>query len=303
MLKHNASTKIIPERVVVMGAGGFIGASLINSLKLNKIPSLALSSGNLNLLDSDAPGRLADILNSDDTLVVISAIAPCKNNEMLLQNISMMKAVCEAIEKQQPKHLIYLSSDAVYADSPDSLTETSSAEPGSLHGVMHLCREIMLKQVCAVPMAVLRPSLIYGAEDTHNGYGPNQFLRLALADKEITLFGQGEEQRDHVLVDDVISLLQLIILHRSEGVSNAATGTVVSFRRVAEIVSEFFIPQTIINTIPRMGPMPHNGYRPFDPSACLTAFPEFSYTTLADGLEKTYKALAIEQNKAIINGH
>lgn len=291
MLKHNVTAKTIPERVVVMGAGGFIGASLINSLKLNKIPCLALSSGNLNLLDSDAPGRLADVLNSDDTLVVISAIAPCKNNEMLFQNILMMKAVCEAIEKQQPKHLIYLSSDAVYADSPDPLTETSSAEPGSLHGVMHLSREIMLKQVCTVPMTVLRPSLIYGAEDTHNGYGPNQFLRLALAGKEITIFGEGEEQRDHVYIEDVVNILLLVILYRSEGVINVATGSVVSFREIAQIVSEYFNPNIIINAIPRVGPMPHNGYRPFDPSSCLTAFPEFNYTTFANGLEITFKAL------------
>ena len=291
MLKHNAFAKRNPERVVVMGAGGFIGASLVKALKASKIHFLALTSEKLNLFDSDASDRLADILNSDDTLVVISAIAPCKNNEMLFQNILMMKAVCEAIEKQQPKHLIYLSSDAVYADSPDPLTETSSAEPGSLHGIMHLSREIMLKQVCTVPMSILRPSLIYGAEDTHNGYGPNQFLRLALAGKEITLFGEGEEQRDHVYIEDVVNILLLVILYCSEGVINVATGSVVSFREIAQMVSEYFNPNIIINTIPRVGPMPHNGYRPFDPSSCLTAFPEFNYTTFANGLEITFKAL------------
>ena len=291
MLKHNAPAKRNPERVVVMGAGGFIGASLVKALKASKIHFLALTSEKLNLFDSNASNRLADILNSGDTLIIISAIAPCKNNEMLFQNILMMKAVCEAIEKQQPKHLIYLSSDAVYADSPDPLTEISSAEPGSLHGIMHLSREIMLKQVCTVPMTVLRPSLIYGAEDTHNGYGPNQFLRLALAGKEITLFGEGEEQRDHVYIEDVVNILLLVILYCSEGVINVATGSVVSFREIAQMVSEYFNPNIIINTIPRMGPMPHNGYRPFDPSSCLTAFPEFNYTTFANGLEITFKAL------------
>ena len=291
MLKHNSSIKTIPERVVVMGAGGFIGASLVKTLKASKIPHLALLKENINLLDSDASDRLANILNPGDTLVVISAIAPCKNNEMLLQNISMMKAVCEAIEKKQTNHLIYLSSDAVYADSPDPLTETSSAEPGSLHGIMHLSREIMLKQVCTVPMAVLRPSLIYGAEDTHNGYGPNQFLRLALAGKKITLFGEGEEQRDHVYIGDVVNILLLVILHCSEGVINVATGYVVSFREIAQMVSEHFNSNIIINTIPRVGPMPHNGFRPFDPSSCLTAFPEFNYKTFANGLEITFNAL------------
>ena len=293
MIKNNALTKESPNRVVVMGAGGFIGASLINSLQENKIPFLGLSENNLNLFDADASYRLADILNPDDTLVVISAIAPCKNNEMLLQNISMVKTVCEAIENQQPKHVVYLSSDAVYADNPNPITEASSAAPGSLHGVMHLSREIMLKQSCSVPMAIIRPSLIYGAEDTHGGYGPNLFLQLGFANKKITLFGEGEEQRDHVYVDDVVKILQLIILHRSEGVLNVATGTVVSFKKIAEMVSAYFNPNIAIVTKPRVGPMPHNGYRPFDPSATNLAFSEFKYTTLEDGLEKSYLGLKL----------
>jgi UDP-glucose 4-epimerase len=291
MLSHNLSNKTIPERVVVMGAGGFIGASLVKSLNENKIPFLALTEENLNLLESDASIHLAELLNPNDTLVVISAIAPCKNNQMFLQNIIMMKAVCEAIEKQQPKHVIYLSSDAVYADSSDSLSEASCAEPGSIHGIMHLSREIMLKQVCTAPIAILRPSLIYGAEDTHNGYGPNLFLRLGLTGKKITLFGEGEEQRDHVLVDDVVNILQLVILHQSEGVLNVATGTVVSFKKVAEMVSAYFNPSIEITTQQRVGPMPHNGYRPFDPTATHAAFPEFRYTSLTDGVDKTFKIL------------
>ena len=149
----------------------------------------------------------------------------------------------------------------------------------------------MIKEVCTAPMAVVRPSLIYGAADTHNGYGPNQFLRLALADKEITLFGEGEEQRDHVFVEDVVDILRLIILHQSKGVLNVATGTVESFRRVAEIVTEFFVPQTIINTKPRLGPMPHKGYRSFDITLCRKVFPEFRYTSLAEGLAKSHKQM------------
>ncbi len=295
MLKHNKSSKTIPSRVVVMGAGGFIGASLVKSLTKNEIPFIGLTENNLNLYDPDAGQRLAELLTPNDTLVVISAIAPCKDNEMLLQNIIMVKAVCEAIEKQQPKHIVYLSSDAVYADSERPLTENSSAEPGSIHGVMHLSREIMLKQVSNVPMAVLRPSLIYGAEDTHNGYGPNQYLRLALEEKEVVLFGQGEEQRDHVYVEDVVSILELVIFHQSEGVINVATGTVYPFRKIAEMVSVFFQPRTNISTRPRVGPMPHNGYRPFDNSAVLSAFPDFKFTTLSEGLEKTFQGLKSEK--------
>ena len=57
------------------------------------------------------------------------------------------------------------------------------------------------------------------------------------------------------------------------------------------MVSAYFNPNIAIVTKPRVGPMPHNGYRPFDPASTLAAFPGFKYTTLADGINKTFKAL------------
>jgi hypothetical protein len=54
----------------------------------------------------------------------------------------------------------------------------------------------------------------------------------------------------------------------------------------------------VIKTTPRKGPMPHNGYRPFDVAATYKAFPEFRYTSLAEGLAKTHKLIT----EAIDNG-
>jgi hypothetical protein len=42
-----------------------------------------------------------------------------------------------------------------------------------------------------------------------------------------------------------------------------------------------------IRSTARRGPMPHNGYRPFDIAACRTAFPDFRYTSLAEGIAKS----------------
>ncbi len=286
MIKHLAADTFIPNRVVVMGAGGFVGSAITKHLKQHGIHILGLTPDTLNLLDNDASQRLADLLRPDDTLIVISAIAPCKNNSMLIQNIIMMDAVCSAIEKLSPSHVVYFSSDAVYADDDRPLTENSCAEPGTLHGIMHLTREVMLKNCCVVPLAILRPTLIYGAADTHNGYGPNLFRRLAADGKDIVLFGEGEEQRDHVLIDDVAEIVRLIVIHKSEGVLNVATGNVVSFRKVAEMVASHFYPPAAIKTTQRKGPMPHKGYRPFDISVFRNAFPSFQYTPLEKGLLK-----------------
>ena len=205
---------------------------------------------------------------------------------MMVDNMIMLKSMVGALCKAETSHLVNISSDAVYADGPLPLTESSPAAPTSMHGAMHLAREIAFAGKVKAPIAQLRPTLIYGPADPHNGYGPNRFRRLANAGQDIVLFGEGEERRDHVLIDDVAELAVRVLSHRSQGVLNAATGTVHSFRSVAEQVVAISPNKVGISGSPRQGPMPHNGFRSFDPAAATSAFSDFTFTPLQAGLEK-----------------
>lgn len=268
----------------MLGAGGFIAGEIVRSLQTRGIPVVPLGRPGLDLLTPTAAESLAVTLRSDDVLVFASAKAPCKDIPMLLDNLRMADAVCKALQKCQVAHVVYLSSDAVYKDSPQPLTESSCAEPGALHGIMHLAREVALRQVYAGPLALVRPTLVYGLNDPHNGYGPNRFRRLAAKKEDITLFGEGEERRDHVDVDDVAELVTRIILHRSSGIANAVSGTLASFRELAEFAVTEFHSSSVIKGSPRNGPMPHDGYRPFDNSAVLRAFPGLRFKSWREGL-------------------
>ena len=212
---------------------------------------------------------------------------------MLKDNLSIISAIAEALGTSPVSHVLNIGSDAIYADSPDALSEASCASPASAHGIMHLAREVTLGEAAGdAPFATLRPTLIYGADDPHNGYGPNRFRRLAAEGQEIVLFGEGEERRDHVWVEDVAGLAVRMLLMKSRGVLNAATGTVISFRDVAEAVVSHFATPVAIKGSPRVGAMPHNGYRPFDPAATLAAFPDFAYTRPEEGFAKVHAEMA-----------
>jgi nucleoside-diphosphate-sugar epimerase len=286
MLEHLNSSALPPRRVVILGAHGFVGAASTRLLAANHVPVLSLGRAEADLLAAGTASRLAQELRPDDAVVVISARAPCKDSAMLVDNIRMMECVCQALATASVSHVLYISSDAVYRDSRAPLTEESCAEPNSLHGAMHLARELMLKSVLTAPLAILRPTLLYGAADPHNGYGPNRFRRLAAAGQDIVLFGEGEEQRDHVLIDDVAEIVRRVLMHRSRGVLNVATGSVHSFRDIAERIAAMYHPAVPVRGSPRQGPMPHGGYRPFDSTASRQAFPDFRYTDLATGLAK-----------------
>lgn len=292
---HQVAKK--PARVVLLGAGGFIGGAIKRRVAADGIPTVAMGRPELDLLATGAAKRLAEALDPNDVLVFVSAKAPCRDLQMLRENLMMAEAVCSALRQRPVAHVAYISSDAVYKDSKEPLTEASCAEPGSLHGVMHLAREVALRQEFAGPLALIRPTLVYGADDPHNGYGPNRFRRLAAAGQDIVLFGEGEELRDHVNVDDIAELARLAIVHRSSGIANAVSGAVVSFRELAEFVASEFTPRVAVKCSPRNGPMPHNGYRPFDNRAVLAAFPGFRFDSWRDGISRVHARLRAESKR------
>lgn len=286
MLTLHSAKPAKPERVVIMGAGGFVGRASADKLKADGVNVVALTRKEVDLLAADAAAKLAAHLSPATTLIVTSALAPVKNTPMLLDNLRMMQAVIEAVKAKPVAHLIYISSDAVYSDSDKPMTESSPAEPGSLHGVMHLAREVMLKnELATIPQTFVRPTLIFGPNDPHNGYGPNRFMRLAKAGQEIRLFGEGEERRDHIFIEDVAEIVRRVVLHRATGIVNAVSGKVASFKEIAEMAAARFEPRVKVIGTPRIGAMPHNGYRAFDTALLQKLFPDLKPATLSQGLD------------------
>lgn len=292
MLNHLNNHPKNPSRVVVLGAAGFVGSCIVRELIRENIPYLGLSRTQIDLLSMDAGIKLLDYIKPNDVLVICSAIAPCKNNAQLIENLKIIKNIISVFETVLLSQIIYISSDAVYSDDINLVTELSTMQPSSLHGMMHSARELMLKtSVGNIPLAILRPSLLYGIDDPHNGYGPNRFRRLVEEDKNIILFGNGEEKRDHIFIEDVTKIVCLTIKHRSKGVLNIATGNSMSFREIAETVVNQFGKHIIIQESVRNNPITH---RYFDITACYKVFPHFHYTSFQDGVKmlQTKKEIA-----------
>jgi UDP-glucose 4-epimerase len=291
-LRHLNTTATVPERTVVIGSAGFVGSALMRRLASTKAQAVGIARKDVDLQASDAADRLAALLCPGDAVVAVAARAPCKDIGMMVENMIMAKAMVDALGRVPVAYVVNISSDAVYADGPVPLTEDLPAAPTSMHGAMHLAREVAFAGALKAPLAILRPTLIYGASDPHNGYGPNRFRRLAHEGKDIVLFGEGEERRDHVLVEDVAEMIVRVLQRRSVGTLNIATGDVHSFRDIAERVAAAAPRKVAIKGSPRNGPMPHNGYRPFDIAACRGAFPDFSYTPIDAGIAKAQRDMA-----------
>ena len=279
-----------PERVVLLGARGFIGSELARQLNAQSIPTLTVSSQQLDLTAAQAAPALARLLRPTDAVVMLAALTPDKGRDTgtLVRNILMMQSVCAALAQTGCAHLVYFSSDAVYDSAISRVSEDTPAAPQDLYGAMHLVRERMACSIGSGPVLVLRPTLVYGRQDSHNAYGPNRFFRAAKDSGRITLFGGGEETRDHIAVEDVAALTIRCMLTQRSGILNVATGVSTAFSEVANlVVAQSAQPVEIVRT-PRVNAITHRHY---DITRLIKAFPDFRCVALADGISRMQHSL------------
>ncbi len=89
----------------------------------------------------------------------------------------------------------------------------------------------------------MRPTLVYGHHDPHDGYGPNKFIRCAQLNKKIILFGKGEEKRDHINVDNVASIVYTVVINKIDGVVNAVPRCGIHSVMCQKILKKFTLKQ------------------------------------------------------------
>lgn len=288
-MQHQYTEPKHPERVVILGSKGFLGQELSKKLKILNIPFIALSSSDIDLTKPDSIHKLGSILKSTDTLVMFSAITPDKGRDLdaFMRNITMAYHVCAALKNTPVAHTLYLSSDAVYAGDIALVSDNTQASTTDLYGTMHKTREVMFQStVSESNLAILRLTITYGFADTHNSYGPNRFRRLAEKEKKITLFGNGEETRDHIFIEDAIQVIVEVLRHKSYGVMNLASGKSYSFMEVAEAVAKLYDESINIEGTPRKTPITHRHY---DITLLYKLFPNVKWHSLEEGLKKTHK--------------
>jgi len=295
-MTQKSDKPVLLPRVVVLGGHGFLGRRLLNELAQAGIETLAPTSSELDLTQPEAAAQLAGLLREDDAVVFAACLTPDRGRgvDTQIRNVQMAEQVAAAIATKPCAHLAYISSDAVYADDLNPVRETAGAQPGSIYGTMHLMREQTMRDAAAaagVPLATIRSSLLYGAGDPHNSYGPNRYVRMAQEDGVITLFGGGEEKRDHVYVDDAARFIVTCLQQRVEGIINMATGTSHSFMEAARLVASSAGTDVEIKCLPRDNHGPH---RHFDTTLRLQLAPEFRFTPLAEGLAATFAKLKKE---------
>jgi nucleoside-diphosphate-sugar epimerase len=144
--------------------------------------------------------------------------------------------------------------------------------------------------MATAPLLIVRPTAVFGPGDTHNSYGPNRFVRTAIADHTVRLFGRGEELRDHLFIDDLTRILCDLGATDAIGVLNIATGTSRSFGSIVEVLQTLTPEPFEVVNAPRGGAITH---RSFNIHRLLATLPDLDFTPFEDALETTVSAAVV----------
>jgi UDP-glucose 4-epimerase len=256
------------KRVLITGGAGFIGSSLAHALvplgaRVTVVDALLpLYGGNvfntadikdaITFVEGDVRDEevLRSVVEGQDIIYSLAAQASyidSKTQPFLDLDINGRGhlLMCEAVRELAPKaKILFSSSRLVYGKILTlPVREDHPTNPLSLYGIHKLLAEKYYRYYADT----------FGLDTVSiripNPYGPRQqikhskysivgwFVRQALEDKPITIFGDGSQERDYLYIDDIVQAFLLLTVRGQKGeVYNIGTDERVRFVDMVDTV-------------------------------------------------------------------
>ncbi|EJM81662.1 MULTISPECIES: NAD-dependent epimerase/dehydratase family protein [unclassified Pseudomonas] len=226
---------MVVGRILVTGGAGFIGSHLVeallgkgynvrvlDNLSTGKVDNLPVGHANLDLMVGDvADAAVVEQAMRDCSAVVhLAAVAsvqasvddPVGTHQ---SNFVGTLNVCEKMLKVGIKRVVFASSAAIYGNNGEgsAIDEDTPKSPLTPYASDKLASEYYLdfyRREHGLEPVVLRFFNIFGPrQDPSSPYSGviSIFTERAISRKPVAIFGDGEQTRDFVFVEDLVSIL------------------------------------------------------------------------------------------------
>lgn len=215
--------------ILITGGAGFIGSHIIRKLLETGNTPIVLdnfSTGALENIPTGVKYYRMDILDKTLQSVLkdekIDAIVHLAGQTMvdyslkhpfedMMQNIEGMVNLLEAARMTGVNRVVFSSTAAVYGDVNESdlpIRENHLLQPMSFYGLSKLTEEKYLEmyhKIFGVNYVILRFANVYGERQGIKGEGGviSIFAKCFAENKDITVFGDGEQTRDFIYAGDI----------------------------------------------------------------------------------------------------
>ena len=298
---------------IVTGCAGFIGSHLSERLlgmghevmgidcftdyyprkqKENNVSGI-MDHGGFTLLEEDLLDLdLGDVFRDADYVFHQAAQAGVRYSwgmsfdAYTRNNILATQRLLEACRNTGIKKFIYASSSSVYGDVETlPMKETDTPQPVSPYGVSKLAAEhlcYLYHKNFSVPTVSLRYFTVYGPRQRPD-MAFNKFIKAILMDREIEVYGDGNQTRDYTFISDAVEA-NILAMDAGSGVFNIGGGSRKTLNEVIAVIEDIMDKKAVVRyTGKQKGDVVHTYADTSRAREILGYVPEI---TLCNGLEE-----------------
>lgn len=317
-------------KILITGGAGFIGSNLAN--KLSKEHSITivddLSMGSRNNI-SKLPNivfyekSVLDVEFMKDLLVnenfeyifhlaAVASVAdsierPLETNQINFMSTLIILNILKDMKTNSLKRMVFASSAAVYGDDVIlPKTEVSPVKPITPYAIDKYAAEryvLAYNNLYGIPTSCVRFFNVFGPNQ--NSSSPYSGVISIIIDKfekkinneisEFNLYGDGEQSRDFVYIEDVINAIEIVACSDDSlgEVYNVGTGRETTLNRLIEIISSILNTSINIEVLEEREGDIRNSVCSIEKLKSIGYRPQY---TVDEGLKNYIKYLNIEGN-------